>query len=103
MFILPNFTNNGHSGSIMGSKWSPWQWWAIDGYCEMNIFLVIAEKPRILPSPGKKSDFFPKSLGPSRSYSNNQYYQFYSGNMSDMPWILPIKNILTQLLILFIK
>jgi len=56
---------------------------------------------RKTPEKGRVHKNTDPSLGPSSYYSNNEYYQFYSGNMSDMPWILLIKKILTKLIILF--
>jgi len=74
-FLFHNFTNNGHSLSWCQTdgldetfQMSP----GLDGYCEMIIFLVIAEKTDILPFSVKKPT-----------------------QVSDLPVIIKIMNIIS--------
>jgi len=95
-FLFHNFTNNGHSGYILVSNWRPW--WDLSYGPLMDIvrwlFVSLLLKNRYFAIFSEKID---PSLGRSSYYKKNEYYQLYCWNISDMPWILLIKKIITKL------
>jgi len=99
-FYFTKITNNGHSGSIVGSKWSHYEDLSDEPSMDIVRQTPLSPPPKNLVFCNFRWHFlyFPKTLGPSSYYGKNEHYQLHSRNTSDTPWILLIKIYLNKII-----